>query len=145
MNDFSKHFPTIDALKTQARALRKLLGEAGNVVSHAQTLELVAKQWGAKDWNTAVALSKNAHQRRDYQVGQRVRGRYLGYPFTAQIKAAGKMGANMRLSLALDTPIDVVRFEGFSSFRRRINCTINQAGRTIEHTSDGTPHVVILS
>ena len=35
------------------------LADAGNAVSHGQALELVARQHGYRDWNTAYAASGN--------------------------------------------------------------------------------------
>jgi len=48
------------------------------------------------------------------------------------------------LNLKFETPIDVVRFPAFSSFRSYVNCTIGPDGCTVEKTSDGRPHVVLI-
>src|SRR5690606_31658729 len=46
---------TIDNAKAQAKALRAALQAQGTAISHAQALELIARQHGARDWNTLHA------------------------------------------------------------------------------------------
>jgi uncharacterized glyoxalase superfamily protein PhnB len=41
--------------KQQARRLRTALAEHGTEVTHGQALDLVARQWGHRDWNTMAA------------------------------------------------------------------------------------------
>ena len=48
-----------------------------------------------------------------------------------------------QVTLQLDEPVDVVTFDSFSAFRRRINATIGGDGRTVEKTSNGQPHLVL--
>jgi uncharacterized glyoxalase superfamily protein PhnB len=43
--------------KAMARHLRQALADRGVTVSHSEALELVARQLGARDWNTLVAAS----------------------------------------------------------------------------------------
>ncbi|WP_323761517.1 glyoxalase superfamily protein [Maricaulis sp.] len=132
-----------DALKAQAKRLRKALEAEGNFVSHGESLELLAHQMGYRDWNT---LSAKAGNRPDtpLAVGGRVRGRYLGQAFEADIiglrSIAGGNGG-WRVSLNLDEAVDTVKFDGFSNLRRRISGTVNKDGRSVERTSDGTPHL----
>jgi len=63
---------SLDSLKTQAKSLRQSLAETGHNVSHAQSLELLAKQLGHRDWNTLHAKVGNAPPVL-FQVGQTVR------------------------------------------------------------------------
>ena len=42
--------PSADVLKSQAKRLRADLAAQGTALSHAATLEMVAHQWGARDW-----------------------------------------------------------------------------------------------
>lgn len=44
--------------KRMARVLREKLGERGVSIPHSACLEIVAAQFGARDWNTLAALSK---------------------------------------------------------------------------------------
>ncbi|WP_373356497.1 glyoxalase superfamily protein [Pseudoroseicyclus sp. CXY001] len=46
---------TILDAKPMAKALRAALAEQGTRISHAQSLELVARQFGLADWNTLAA------------------------------------------------------------------------------------------
>ena len=46
---------TIDEAKAMAKRLRSALGERETIVSHANSLELVAATIGHRDWNTAAA------------------------------------------------------------------------------------------
>lgn len=50
-----KNSSAVRALKDQAKALRKHLGDRGVAFTHSQALEAVAHTHGHKDWNTAVA------------------------------------------------------------------------------------------
>ena len=51
--------PSIDALKRLAQRLRQELADAGTVISHSRSLELLAHQHGYKDWNTLHAAIGN--------------------------------------------------------------------------------------
>jgi hypothetical protein len=50
--------------KTMAKALRKALAERQIEVSHADSLELVARQFGLNDWNTLAARIEAARPRK---------------------------------------------------------------------------------
>tara|TARA_R110002124_G_scaffold14527_7_gene64550 strand:- start:1636 stop:2064 length:429 start_codon:yes stop_codon:yes gene_type:complete len=135
--------PTVDTLKQQARALRAAL-EPTTPVSHSQSLELVARQHGYRDWNTLFARLGNQHPAPRFAIGQFVNGRYLGHPFRARIRAVRERADGwFALDLKFDAPIDVVQFKNFSNYRSYVSCTVNGLGRTFEKTSDGQPHVVL--
>ncbi|MEN8685342.1 glyoxalase superfamily protein, partial [Marivita sp.] len=42
-----------------------------------------------------------------------------------------------------DEPVDVVHFDSFSNFRKRVQCVVGPSGTTKEKTSNGQPHVVL--
>jgi hypothetical protein len=134
--------PPTAVLKAQAKALRKDLADRGQSMSHAQALETIAHQWGARDWNT---LSASASQRAaGWAPGMRVSGRYLGHPFEGVVKAARQAASGFwSLTLRFDHPIDVVASPRFSAFRRQVNATVNAQGMTPQKTSDGAPHLVL--
>ncbi len=135
--------PSRDALKAQAKRLRAGLETQGQPITHAQALEAVAHQWGARDWNTLAARAGQAPQPR-YAPDARVSGRYLGHRFTGRIKSARhNTDDTWSLTLRFDAPIDVVASAHFSSYRRQVNCVVDGAGRTARKTSDGQPHVVL--
>ncbi|MDP5217675.1 glyoxalase superfamily protein [Ruegeria sp. 2205SS24-7] len=133
---------SLEDLKAQAKRLRESLREAGTSVSHSQTLELVARQHGARDWNTLCALAGN---RLKLRVGDRVQGHYLGQPFVAEIRGLTVIGdgGHRRITLHFDEPVDVVRFDSFSSYRQRVSGEIGWDGRSIRRTSDGQPQLVV--
>ncbi|MEL6886470.1 MAG: glyoxalase superfamily protein [Pseudomonadota bacterium] len=135
--------PSRQALKAQAKRLRAALTTAGTPCTHAQTLEAVARQWGARDWNTLSARTKDAPIQ-GYAPGQHITGRYLGHRFAARVKAARQMAnGHHALTLRFDAPIDVVASPAFSSLRRQVDCVVDATGRTRARTSDGQPHVQI--
>lgn len=131
---------------SEAKSLAKALGDAlvgqSTSISHAQALELVAHQNGARDWNTLHAKLSRAEPQ-PLQLNDEVRGQYLGQTFTGRVVALSKVGSNLSVSLQLDLPIDTVRFESFSNMRRRIRGVIGPDGRSLQKTSDGMPQLII--
>jgi hypothetical protein len=133
---------TLAEAKAQAAALRDALGRDGTRISHAQALEAVAKQNGARDWNTLHARLARAEPA-PFQLGQSVRGHYLGQAFSGRIQSVAKVGRHFDLSIQLDTPIDTVRFASFSNLRRRIGGVVAPDGRSPRKTSDGEPQLIV--
>ena len=134
---------SIAAAKSAARELRARLAEEGRRIGHGQALELIARQNGFRDWNACHAALE-ASETPLWQPGARVRGRYLSQPFEATVVSATRVRPGwVRLELDLDQPVDVVRFESFSSLRKRVQGTVGPAGVSRERTSDGQPHLVV--
>lgn len=135
----------ISAYKAQAKRLRQELAGQGTAISHAQALELVAHQNGARDWNTLRALAARPGNNRPLAVGDRVAGRYLGQSFTGYVHGlTNRPGSkHARITLHFDEPVDVVSFDSFSSFRQRVSATIGADGRSVYTTSDGQPQLVV--
>ena len=134
------------ALKSQAKRLRETLSEQGKNISHAQNLGTAAQTYGARNWNklNAGSFDETRTNHRDWQVGQRVSGQYLGHRFTGQIKAARSIGStHWALTLVFDKAVDVVVSEHFSNLRRQVNCTIGPDGRSSAKTSNGQTQVVL--
>ncbi|MEE2526092.1 glyoxalase superfamily protein [Hyphobacterium sp. HN65] len=139
----STPLPSLADLKAKARRLRNALAEDGDFIKHGESLELVARQYGYRDWNTLHAAAGNRPPL-PLAVGGTIGGRYLGQAFKARIVALQPLGgdeAYMRISLDLDEAVDVVTFESFSAFRRRIQATIKRNGETVTRTSNGEPHL----
>ena len=136
--------PSLEVLKSQAKALRQALVSQGQTTTHSQSLELLARQFGQRDWNTLHALAGN-RPAMPYAVGQRVTGRYLKQPFNATIVALNNRadGQYFGLKLDFDEPVDVITFESMSNLRTRVNVTVGRDGCTVEKTSDGVPHLVL--
>lgn len=128
--------------KAQARGLRQALAEVGRPVSHGQALELVARQNGARDWNTLHAGLGNG-KLPPLQLEQPVTGRYLGQRFRGRIVSLSKAGGGYALSIQLDQPVDTVRFDSFSNLRHQIRGVIDRDGRSHSRTSDGVPHLIL--
>lgn len=135
--------PSRAALKAQAKRLRAMLNDAETPCTHAQALEAVAHQWGARDWNTLSARAQDTSQH-GYHPGQRVSGRYLGHRFAGVVKSARLMpGGRHGLTLRFDDAVDVVTSPHFSAWRKQVNCVVDHSGRTSRVTSNGQPHVII--
>ena len=140
----TRHLPSVAEAKEQAKRLRAKLAEQGTTVSHANALELVAHNNGFRDWNTFHAAMGNRSPE-DWAAGGRVRGRYLSQPFEATVIAVEMVRPGwFRLTLDLDEAVDVVTFDSFSNFRKRIRAVVGPAGTSRERTSDGTPHLELF-
>lgn len=140
----SLHHMSLSDLKTQAKSLRAALAKTGQTVTHSQSLELLAKQHGFRDWNTLHARLGNAKQT-GFALNQRVEGSYLGQPFRGTIRGIRSMASNTRFEVTVrfDTAVDVITFEGLSNFRSQVKAVISAEGVSAEKTSDGTPHLRI--
>jgi hypothetical protein len=140
-------YPPIDDLKAQAKRLRQAMTDRGTPVSHSAALELVAQQYGARDWNTlsARAVKPNTPLVSRISIGSPVQGRYLDQPFTGRILALRALtsGGSYKITIHFDEPVDVVTFESFSAFRQRINAQIDENGISPRKTSNGVPHLVL--
>lgn len=138
----SDNMTPLAELKAQAKRLRSQLRDTGVEITHSRSLELLARQHGVRDWNTLVAGIGNALRLR---VGDRVTGRYIGQPFAGVVKSLTAMddGEHRRVTLHFDAPVDVVRFDSFSSLRQRVSGLIGPDGRSPQRTSDGVPQLVI--
>lgn len=134
---------SIETLKQQAKRLRASLTDAGSPVSHSRSLELIARQHGFRDWNTAHAAAGNRTPGPPVELGQAVSGHYLGQAFTGTVIGVRSRlrPDRWRVTLQLDAPVDVVTFDSFSAYRSRITVNIGSDGLTDEKTSAGVPHM----
>lgn len=141
----SIQLPSLDALKAQAKRLRTELSASDTTIGHSRALELVAKQYGYKDWNTLHAAVGNQPLPAPVSLGQQVSGHYLRQPFAGEVVGVQALSEpdRFRVTLMFDEPVDVVTFEGLSNFRQRVSGVIDRNGVTAEKTSDGTPHMVL--
>lgn len=146
MTEPNVSLPSIEALKQQAKRLRAGLDADGDFLTHCESLELVAKQYGFRDWNTLHAAVGNRPPLNRFQLGGRVKGRYLGQAFTGEIIAVRALAPDhLRVVIQFDAPVDVVTFESFSAYRSRISAVINAEGVTSSKTSNGEPQLVMES
>ena len=135
--------PTLTEAKAQAKALRTALQAGGTTVSHAQALELVASQHGAKDWNTLHARLSLRNAPPELAYGDRVRGRFLGQPFAGLIIGISGPATHREIEIRFDRPVDVVQFESFSNLRSRVRAVIDESGQAHRRTSDGMPQLIV--
>lgn len=135
--------PPLAVLKDQARRLRKSLDGSGRAVSHGTVLEMIAGQYGYRDWNTLHAAASDVKAGPPVAVGETVRGTYLGQAFSGKVTGLQALsgGKHFRTTIVFDAPVDVVTFDSFSALRRRVTLTVDASGRTREKTSDGRPHL----
>lgn len=135
--------PSLEQLKDQAKLMRGALANKGGVLSYSEALEIIARQYGYRNWNTLHAACGNRPVNIALKSGDKVRGAYLGQPFSASVIGVQSHASQgrLRVTLHFDAPVDVVKFDSFSSFRQRVTCTLNPNGRTSERTSDGQPQV----
>lgn len=134
--------PSLETLKAQAKRLRAGLAEDGDFISHSEALELIARQYGYRDWNTLYAALGNRPPRRAPQVGAHVTGHYLGQPFEGEIIGVNALPAGrFRVTIDFDEAVDVVAFESFSAFRKRVTAIVDEHGISLARTSNGRPQM----
>lgn len=137
----SRTLPTLANAKTHAKRLRAGLANQASEISHAAALEMVAHQNGFADWNSFHAAIGNRPPD-GWTVGGRVQGRYLSQPFEATVLAVEMLRPNwFQLVLDLDQAVDVVTFDSFSNYRKRISAIVGPEGVSRERTSNGVPHL----
>lgn len=134
---------TLDAAKAQAKALREALAARGTAMSHSHALELVARQHGARDWNTLHARLSQRNAPPELALGDRVSGRYLGQAYRGVIVSLSGTGSHRQVGIKLDAPVDTVSFASFSNWRHRLRGTIDAEGRSPRRTSDGMPQLTV--
>ncbi|MEO6012339.1 MAG: glyoxalase superfamily protein [Devosia sp.] len=141
---FSLDTPSIQTLKSEAKALRAERVLTGTPLGQGQALEEIARQHGYRDWNTAsAALPERVVV--PLQVGQRVAGTYLSQPF-AGLLIGMQLLADMQhyeVTVKFDKPVNVSKFESMVHLRHRVRATIGLNGISRAHTSYGEPHMRI--
>ena len=131
-----------ETLKAEARVLREVRANEGVAITHSQALEQTAKAHGYRDWNTAVA-SLPQPVACPVALGDHVSGTYLKQRFTGRVIATSIMpGESLyKITIEFDEPVDVVTFDSFSAFRKRVTARVDAYGVSPEATSDGQPHM----
>lgn len=141
---YSLDTPSIQTLKSEAKALREQRAAADTPLTQGAALEEIARRHGYRDWNTAsAALPERVVV--PVQVGQRVKGTYLSRPFTGMVLAM-KLLPDMRhyeVTVQFDRPVNVSKFASMVIERQRVTATIDARGISPAHTSDNEPHLRI--
>lgn len=142
---FSLDTPSTTTLKAEAKALRAERALAGRPLGHGAALEEVARAHGYRDWNTAsAALPERVAC--PVQVGQRVKGTYLGTPFMGLVIGVNLLSSmqHYEVTVKADKPIDVSKSALIGPIlRHRLRSTVDLNGVSLTHTSDGEPHLRI--
>lgn len=142
----SRHHPNLANLKAEARRYRASHAAQGRTLSHGRALELVARQHGFANWNTAAAKAKAHPVPQLLVAGKQVHGRYFGHDFSGRIAAATQVDEDeIFLTIDLVTPIDVVESAHFSAQRKRISGIVDGKGRSAAMLSSGVPQIEISS
>ena len=135
---------TKDQAKARARTIRADYAAKSKYISHSAALERVAAEQGYPSWN---ALSARLSNQPDVPLalGDRVEGFYLKQKFEGVVTAVRSMSGDVafHITIDFDEPVDVVTFESFSAFRRRVTATVSPGGVSFSKTSDGVPHMVV--
>jgi hypothetical protein len=135
--------PTID-YKSHARRLRDALSAEGIAISHGKALDLVARQYGARDWNTLSARSvetvAEARPAVPFALADRVEGSFNGRP--AQGRVIGLEETIKpdlwRATIAFDPPVDASTSPNFKAERRRVTMVVGHDGRSRRLTGTET-------
>lgn len=131
--------------KTNARRLRDALAADGIAISHAKALELVARQEGARDWNTLAARPTEAKTDSTtmsvpFSVGEAVSGTFNGNPAKGRVIGVEETIKPdlWRVTVTFNPPVDVSTSKLFSSERRRIQMVVGSDGRSRRLTGTET-------
>lgn len=133
---------SIQTLKSEAKALRADRALAGTPLTHGAALEQIARAHGFRDWNTASA-SLPERMAVPAQVGQRVKGTYLGKPFDGLVIGVQLLAdmQHYKVTVKFDRPVNVSKFDSMVIERQRVTATLGPDGVSLSHTSDGEPHM----
>lgn len=125
--------------KQMAKRLRTALANDKLTISHSRALELVAAQFGARDWNTLAARQVETADA-PFSVGQRVEGTFNDKPAYGRVIGLSETIKPdlWRVTVKFDPPVDVVTSELFSSERRRITMIVGADGRSRRLTGTET-------
>lgn len=134
---------SLQSAKAQAAEYRQNQQAKGQHLSHAQSLEAIAKQHGFRTW-AALRVRLIDHAPNGWIPGATISGHYLGQRFLGTLHQVTQASPGWyRLSIALDQPIDVVTFDSFSNHRSRLQAVVGDKGYTKEATSNGAPVMVV--
>jgi len=136
--------PSLEAIKNQAKRLHSELKNQFPPVGYNQCLELLAHQHGYRNWNVFHAAIGNRAPVSPIHVGAHIAGRYLNQPFMAEVIGIKTLSeGRTHITLELEQAVDVVTFDSFSNFRKRVNAVISHKGESLEKTSNGHPQLIL--
>jgi len=132
--------------KTHARRLRDALAAEGVAVSHGKALDIVARQHGARDWNTlsaranAPAPQHGEVQTPPFAVGDRVEGTFNDRPAHGRvIGLAETIKPDLwRVTVKFSPPVDASTSAAFRAERTRVEMVVGADGRSRRLTGTET-------
>lgn len=133
--------------KSLARRLRDALAAEGLSVSHGKALDIVARQQGARDWNTLAAQSKAGASPADghrptapFGLGDTVDGTFNGRPAHGRVIGLAETikPELWRVTVHFDPPVDASTSEAFKAERRRVEMVVGADGRSRRLTGTET-------
>jgi len=145
MTTTSSEYKTPD-YKAHARRLRDALAAEGVDVSHGKALDIVARQHGARDWNTLSAKANDAAPRSDearvppFAVGDRVAGTFNDRPAHGRvIGLAETIKPDLwRVTVKFSPPVDASTSAAFRAERTRVEMVVGADGRSRRLTGTET-------
>jgi hypothetical protein len=129
--------------KNHARRLRDALAADGISVTHAKALELVARQNGARDWNTLsgrLPAPRQAGRRAPFCVGEAVAGTFNGSEAHGRVIGLSETIKPdlWRVTVAFDPPVNASTSKHFTAERRRVEMVVGADGRSRRLTGTET-------
>lgn len=134
---------TSSDFKTHAKRLRDALATDGVPISHARALEIVARQNGARDWNTLSARTVDQLAPAPavpFQVGQSVAGTFNGTPAKGRVIGLEETikPELWRVTVAFNPPVNASTSELFKAERRRVTMVVGADGKSRRLTGTET-------
>ncbi len=133
--------------KSHAKRLRDALAADGIAVSHGKALDLVARQQGARDWNTLAAQTRNdallpngTESAAPFSLGQTVEGTFNDRPARGRvIGLAETIKPDLwRVTVHFDPPVNASTSDSFVAERRRVEMVVGSDGRSRRLTGTET-------
>ncbi len=145
MTTTSSDYKTPD-YKSHARRLRDALAAEGVDVSHGKALDIVARQHGARDWNTLSAKANAPAPRNGearvppFAVGDRVEGTFNDRPAHGRvIGLAETIKPDLwRVTVKFSPPVDASTSPAFRAERTRVEMVVGADGRSRRLTGTET-------
>jgi len=137
--------------KTHARRLRDALAAEGVALSHGRALDIVARQHGARDWNTLSANAKTASPPGNvaaasetgaapFAVGDTVEGTFNGRAAHGRVIGLAETikPELWRVTVRFSPPVDASTSANFRVERTRVEMVVGADGRSRRLTGTET-------
>lgn len=120
------------------RFTRAVISSSANLLARSRSRENYSHSDDSQSRNNKVRPTLAT-----LKLGDRVQGVFMGQRFQGHLVGIVPLAAsqNYHIGIQLNQAIDVVTFESFSNFRRRLNCVVDKDGISTAKTSDDRPHM----